>query len=68
MRPRHGLLEATARARSHRGNRAVYWDIVPDSVEARLAAYFERHPRGIAAVYLFGSTARGTAGPDSASI
>jgi predicted nucleotidyltransferase len=38
---------------------------VPDSVEARLAAYFEQHPRGIAAVYLFGSTARGTAGPDS---
>jgi uncharacterized protein len=38
---------------------------VPNSVEARLAAYFERHARGIAAVYLFGSTARGTAGADS---
>ena len=38
---------------------------MPNSVEARLAAYFERHTRGIAAVYLFGSTARGTAGADS---
>jgi predicted nucleotidyltransferase len=33
--------------------------------ERRLAAFFDRSPRGIAAVYLFGSTARGTARPDS---
>ena len=34
-------------------------------VEQRLAAFFAAVPRGIAAVYLFGSTARGTAGADS---
>jgi uncharacterized protein YutE (UPF0331/DUF86 family)/predicted nucleotidyltransferase len=33
--------------------------------ERRLAAFFDQVPRGIAAVYLFGSTARGTARADS---
>jgi predicted nucleotidyltransferase len=34
-------------------------------VEARLKAFFEEDPRGAAAVYLFGSVARGDAGRDS---
>jgi uncharacterized protein len=35
------------------------------AVEARLRAFFEADPRGAVAVYLFGSAARGDAGPDS---
>jgi len=35
------------------------------AVEARLKAYFEEDPRGAMAVYLFGSVARGDAGPGS---
>ncbi len=35
------------------------------AIEARLKAFFERDPRGAVAVYLFGSVARGDAGPDS---
>jgi hypothetical protein len=35
------------------------------AVEARLKAFFEGDPRGAVAVYLFGSVARGDAGPDS---
>ena len=34
-------------------------------VEARLKAFFEEDPRGAVAVYLFGSVARGDAGPAS---
>jgi predicted nucleotidyltransferase len=34
-------------------------------VEARLKAFFEDDPRGALAVYLFGSVARGEAGPES---
>jgi predicted nucleotidyltransferase len=34
-------------------------------VEARLKAFFEDDPRGAVAVYLFGSVARGEAGPES---
>jgi predicted nucleotidyltransferase len=34
------------------------------AVQTAIAAYFEQHP-GIAAVYLFGSVARGTARPNS---
>ena len=33
--------------------------------EARLRAFFEDDPRGAVAVYLFGSVARGEAGPES---
>jgi predicted nucleotidyltransferase len=36
-----------------------------DVIEARLRALFDENPRGAAAVYLFGSVARGDAGPDS---
>jgi len=36
-----------------------------DATFARLATYFEDDPRGAVAVYLFGSTARGDAGPGS---
>jgi hypothetical protein len=35
------------------------------AVEANLKAYFEEHPRGAVAAYLFGSVARGEAGPGS---
>jgi predicted nucleotidyltransferase len=35
------------------------------AVEARLKDIFEGDPRGTVAVYLFGSVARGDAGPDS---
>ncbi len=35
------------------------------AVEARLRAFFHEDPRGAVAVYLFGSVARGEAGPDS---
>jgi hypothetical protein len=35
------------------------------AVEARLRAFFEENPRGAVAVYLFGSVARGEAGPKS---
>jgi predicted nucleotidyltransferase len=35
------------------------------AVEARLKAFFEEDPRGAVAVYLFGSVARGDAGPAS---
>jgi predicted nucleotidyltransferase len=34
-------------------------------IEARLKAFFEGDPRGAVAVYLFGSVARGDAGPES---
>ena len=34
-------------------------------VEARLKGFFEEDPRGAVAVYLFGSVARGDAGPAS---
>jgi uncharacterized protein len=34
---------------------------VDDEVERRLVDFFDADPRGVAAVYLFGSTARGTA-------
>jgi hypothetical protein len=34
-------------------------------IEARLRAFFEADPRGAVAAYLFGSVARGDAGPDS---
>lgn len=35
------------------------------AVEARMKAFFEDDPRGAVAVYLFGSVARGEAGPES---
>jgi predicted nucleotidyltransferase len=35
------------------------------AIEARLRAFFDENPRGAVAVYLFGSVARGDAGPDS---
>jgi len=35
------------------------------AIEARLRAFFHEDPRGAVAVYLFGSVARGDAGPDS---
>jgi predicted nucleotidyltransferase len=35
------------------------------AIEARLEALFEEDPRGAVAVYLFGSVARGDAGPES---
>jgi predicted nucleotidyltransferase len=35
------------------------------AIETRLRAIFEADPRGALAVYLFGSVARGDAGPDS---
>ena len=35
------------------------------TVEARLKAFFEDNRRGAVAVYLFGSVARGEAGPES---
>ena len=35
------------------------------AIEACLKAFFEDDPRGAIAVYLFGSVARGDAGPDS---
>lgn len=37
----------------------------PATIEAQLRSYFEADPRGAIAVYLFGSVARGEAGPDS---
>jgi predicted nucleotidyltransferase len=36
-----------------------------DDLESRLIDAFRVDPRGVAAVYLFGSTARGTSGPAS---
>jgi len=38
---------------------------VNDDVERRLAGFFQADSHGAAAVYLFGSVARGTARPDS---
>jgi predicted nucleotidyltransferase len=35
------------------------------AIEDRLRAFFHEDPRGAVAVYLFGSVARGDAGPDS---
>ena len=43
-------------------NRAVVDRAV---IEARVRSFFERRPAGVAAVYLFGSVARGSAGPTS---
>jgi predicted nucleotidyltransferase len=39
--------------------------VVAAAVEANLKAFFEEHARGAVAVYLFGSVARGEAGPGS---
>ena len=36
-----------------------------DELERRLVDFFDSDPRGVAAVYLFGSTARGTSRPHS---
>jgi len=44
-----------------RYNRAV----VEPEFDRRLTEFFQAHPRGVAAVYLFGSAARGTARADS---
>jgi predicted nucleotidyltransferase len=38
---------------------------VDDDIERRLVGFFEDDSRGVAAAYLFGSMARGTAGIDS---
>lgn len=43
-------------------------DMIPSvatDLESRLIEFFRADPRGVAAVYVFGSTARGTPGPDS---
>jgi predicted nucleotidyltransferase len=37
----------------------------PAAIETSLEAFFQEDPRGAVAVYLFGSVARGEAGPDS---
>jgi len=44
---------------------SVYNDRVDSDVERRLRAFFSNAPDDLAAVYLFGSVARGTEGPDS---
>jgi uncharacterized protein len=45
--------------------RRYHGDVDATAVEARLRAFFEDDPRGAVAVYLFGSVARGEAGPES---
>lgn len=39
--------------------------MIEPEIDRRLTEFFQAHPRGVAAVYLFGSAARGTARADS---